>query len=107
MGPTRTMASVSKYVNVLGLLGVMTCILYLNPLGDYLPILVYPARFAHDIYVKHTADPSPRELLPPEYADGCPLHKYKSVRVLSRSPDLLFIEGFLSDFEAEYLLNIA
>jgi len=105
--PLWTMDNISKYVNVLGLLGVLTCILYVNPLGDHLPIVVYPARFAHDTYLKYTADPPPRESLPPEYADGCPAHKYKSVRLLSRSPDLLFIEGFLSHFEAEYLLNIA
>lgn len=101
------MENTSKYLNVLGLLCVLTAIIVTNPLGDYLPILVFPARFTHDTLHEWTRDPYPRELLPPEYAEGCPVHPLKGVRVLSRNPDMLYIEGFLSEFETEYLLNAA
>ena len=42
-----------------------------------------------------------------KYVDGCPAHQYDSVKVISRSPDIMIIEGFLTKFEAEYLIKLA
>ena len=41
------------------------------------------------------------------YEDGCPVHKYDRVRIVSRRPEIMLIEGFLSEREAEAILNMA
>jgi hypothetical protein len=41
------------------------------------------------------------------YEDGCPVHRFNGVRMLSRKPDIILIDGFLSGREAEALLNLA
>lgn len=41
------------------------------------------------------------------YQVGCPVHKYDGVRMVSRKPEIMLIDGFLSEREADVLLNLA
>ena len=41
------------------------------------------------------------------YEHGCPLHQFKSVRLLSRSPHMILIDGFVTPEEAEVLIRVA
>jgi hypothetical protein len=34
------------------------------------------------------------------YEDACPVHKFTSVRIVSRRPEIILIDGFLTDHEA-------
>lgn len=36
---------------------------------------------------------------------GCPKHPFTSVRIVSRSPDIILIDEFVTKAEAEYLSN--
>ena len=42
-----------------------------------------------------------------QYRNGCPDHRFSSVKHLSRSPDIMLIEDFLTPGEAETLIRIA
>jgi hypothetical protein len=42
-----------------------------------------------------------------EYRKGCPEHRFSSVKVLSRSPYAMVIEGFVTPAEAEFLVKAA
>jgi hypothetical protein len=41
------------------------------------------------------------------YQDGCPVHKFAGVRIVSRRPEIILIDGFLTDHEAQALVTIA
>src|SRR5271163_1724423 len=41
------------------------------------------------------------------YANGCPEHHFASVRQLSRSPDIMIIDGFITPEEAQILVKAA
>jgi len=38
---------------------------------------------------------------------GCPKHPFTSVRILSRAPDIILIDDFVTKAEADYLTNAA
>lgn len=42
-----------------------------------------------------------------EYRKGCPKHRFTSIQFVSREPHMMLIEGFLTEAEAEILVNIA
>jgi hypothetical protein len=42
-----------------------------------------------------------------EYRKGCPKHQFKSIQLLSRSPQMMLISGFITEVEAEFLVRIA
>lgn len=42
-----------------------------------------------------------------QYQDGCPAHHFKSIRRVSRSPNIMLIEGFLTEAETDVLLGVA
>ena len=42
-----------------------------------------------------------------QYRNGCPHHQFDSVRIISRSPEIILIEGFLTKQEAEVLVQMA
>jgi hypothetical protein len=96
----------TKYVNVLGFLGLLTTILYINPVANIIPAISNRYQSFHN-QATDSAPATPFDVLPAQYRNGCPVHKFKSVRQLSRKPDVMLIEGFLSQFEADYLLKIA
>ena|SRR5579859_1915769 len=45
--------------------------------------------------------------LPAEYRKGCPSTPFTSVKLVSRSPEIILIEGFLSAAEAAFLMQVA
>jgi hypothetical protein len=95
----------TKYANVLGVLGLLTTIVYVNPIATFLPTVL---NHINSIYDRTELTPAgPFDSLPVEYRNGCPDHKFTSVRQLSRAPDVMIIEGFLTKFEADYLVDIA
>ena len=99
-----------KYANAIGILALLTGIIYFNPLGGSpsmptIPsISSIPAMFG--AFRIQGVAPFVDEL-PAPLSNGCPAHKFKSVRQLSRAPDIMIIEGFLTAEEAEALLEIA
>lgn len=95
----------TKYANILAVLGLFTTLIYVNPIAISIPTILNPV---HYIYSREMeSKPGPFDSLPIEYRNGCPVHKFNSVRHLSRAPDVMIIEGFLTKFEAEYLVEIA
>lgn len=42
-----------------------------------------------------------------QYRNGCPKHQFDSVRFISRSPEIILIDGFLTKAEADALVRIA
>jgi hypothetical protein len=95
----------TKYANVLGVLGLLTTVIYVNPIATFLPTIL---NHIHYLYDQAELTPGgPFDSLPLEYRNECPDHKFTSVRQLSRAPDVMIIEGFLTKFEADYLVDIA
>jgi hypothetical protein len=97
-----------KFVNALGLLGWVVGIVSL--MGG-----VSTTSFSNLPFLSHVND-FLRKTVPgslgvidesAKYRNGCPLHQFDSIKVLSRSPDIMVIEGFLSKFEADYLVRLA
>jgi hypothetical protein len=102
----------TKYLNLLGILGILSAIMYINPLsGDPAAILSQAPFLAHaNDFLKRTIGfgiRTPAESFLAKYRDGCPPHYFSSVKIVSRAPDIIVIEGFLSKEEAEYLVNFA
>ena len=42
-----------------------------------------------------------------EYRRGCPIHQFGSVKIVSRAPDIMLIEGFVTEAEAAFLVKTA
>lgn len=97
----------TKYANVLGFLGLLTTIVYVNPIATFIPTILNPVHYLYDKTTEVVPQPGPFDSLPIEYRNGCPDHKFLSVRQLSRAPDIMIIEGFVTKFEADYLVEIA
>jgi len=47
------------------------------------------------------------DTLAAEYRKGCPKHQFESIQLLSRSPQMMLISGFMTEMEAEFLVRIA
>jgi hypothetical protein len=91
---------------VVGLIGVLVALVYV----DRLPPTVKTLTSVRYILRQWLGELSPEltvDNLAAEYRKGCPAHKFTSVRILSREPSMMLIEGFLTDVEAEFLVKIA
>jgi len=99
----------TKYINILGLLGFVTAIVYINPLTNDAPIIARANDFLKRATGIHfqTSSLSKEEEFLAKYANGCPAHQYSAVKIASRAPDIMVIENFLSPEEAEYLVKFA
>jgi|SRR5271170_271884 len=42
-----------------------------------------------------------------EYRRACPAHQFESVKIVSRAPDIMLIEGFVTEAEAAFLVKTA
>jgi len=42
-----------------------------------------------------------------EYRRACPAHQFESVKIVSRAPDIMLIEGFVTEAEATFLVKAA
>jgi hypothetical protein len=87
-----------KHLNLIGLIGVLIATLCLV-------LVTSPPSFFS------IAPLAPRQIrvqdLAAEYRKGCPEHRFSSVKVLSRSPYAMVIEGFVTPAEAEFLVKAA
>jgi hypothetical protein len=99
----------TKYLNVLGLLGLLSAIIYVNPLAvspsAITSVLKRSTSFSPPIIFEAE---DPFESLAEEYrTNGCPNHQFISVKRVSRIPDIVLIEGFLTKEEADFLVHAA
>jgi hypothetical protein len=92
----------AKRLGTLGLLAVVILIGYETILADIFPL---PAPFRHDH--KTAQDDVTIDSLAAIYRKGCPKHQFRSIQILSRSPDMMLIDGFMTEVEAEFLVRIA
>ena len=91
-----------KLLYTLGLLLLVVATVYGTFLNGRIP---FPARFLFDhqgLSAKLTLDN-----LAAEYRKGCPKHQYDSLQLLSRSPLMMLITGFITEVEAEFLVRVA
>ena len=99
----------TKYINILGLLGFVTAIVYINPLTRDAPIIARANDYlkrATGIHFQSSSSLSEEEFLA-KYANGCPPHQYSAVKIASRAPDIMVIENFVTKEEADYLVQFA
>jgi hypothetical protein len=107
MSNTETSKGWTRYVNALGVVGLLAGIVYLNPLAN--PASIQPFR---ELYEKAVQLTFPAPVVPPKISsigerylrDGCPKHQFKSIRLAHRQPDIMIIEGFLTEEEANFLI---
>jgi hypothetical protein len=102
----------AKYFNILGLLGLILALVYVNPFSGTPPAFLSNSPvFArlNNLFKKPTGASTgltQNEMIE-KYRYGCPNHQFDSVKVLSRTPDMMVIEGFLTKDEANYLVQFA
>jgi hypothetical protein len=95
-----------KYLGALGFLGVLVALISIIPFQDY--SLSFP-----DLLKNVHKEPFKQSLeltvdnLAAEYRKGCPKHQFKSIQLVSREPQVMFIEGFVTKLEAEFLVKMA
>jgi hypothetical protein len=94
----------TKYFSAIGLLGLLMGIMYLNPLANA-PQLE-PLQHLYKRVTEFTFG-TPTHDFAVEYLKQCPDHKFQSVRLVSRAPDIMLIEGFLTKDEANVLVSQA
>jgi hypothetical protein len=98
---------VQRVFNVLGVIGFLMALLSMTSVKDQ----------GSQLITSLNALFTPRPVVPsytPVYADdesayehSCPPHQYDSVKIVSRNPDIIIIENFLSPWERQYLVDIA
>jgi hypothetical protein len=98
-----------KYANAIGILALLTGVIYFNPLGGSpsLPAIPSIPSIPSIFDSFRIQGGHPLDELPATLPNGCPAHKFKSVRHLSRAPDIMIIEGFLTPEEADVLVEVA
>jgi hypothetical protein len=97
-----------KYANAIGILALLTGVIYFNPLGGSPSLPEIPSiPSIPSIFDSFRIQRGPLDELPATLPNGCPAHKFKSVRHLSRAPDIMIIEGFLTPEEADVLVEVA
>jgi len=113
--PTATTAAPAvdpwqRVFNILGLVGFVLALFSMMPVKDTSTALLNS--LAH--LKPSPATPQPSSSASPVFADdesayehSCPPHQYDSVKIVSRDPDILIVQGFLSPFERKYLVDLA
>ena len=97
-----------RVFNILGLIGFVLALLSMMPVKDTSSALLNNLTLFKPSPVK--PQPSSSRVFADDesaYEHGCPPHQYDSVKIVSRNPDIIVIEGFLSLFERQYLVDIA
>jgi hypothetical protein len=92
------------YWGIVGLIGVLAALGYV----DLLPLKVYiltPVSYIQQ-WLREFSLKLSIQSLANEYRKGCPTHEFTSVRILSRQPSMMLIEGFLTDLEAQFLVRV-
>jgi len=100
------MPAANKWTRYIPLLGILTALLAAFSVNQFVPGFdLHLLRQAFSNFTTHKA--STPISLGTEYRNGCPEHRFSSVMHLSRAPDIILIEDFLSPAEAEILIRIA
>jgi hypothetical protein len=95
-----------RIFNILGLLGFLFAILSMAPVKEAGQALIDNLALLKPSW---PSQPAPVPVIVDDesmYEDHCPPHQYDSVKVVSRNPDIIIIEGFLSAWERQYLVDI-
>jgi hypothetical protein len=112
-------SSWSKYLNLVGFIGLLVAIIYINPLAGVPPPLTKLGKQISSLLTPATPklpargqvaweDTASWENLADLYrANGCPEHRFKAVRRVSRDPEIILIENFLTPAEAQFLVHAA
>jgi hypothetical protein len=95
--------------DALAILGVALGFSYINPFN-----LSTLSALNTKFYEFYSAGEAKVELTPVEvdaalaarYRESCPEHPF-TVKLLSRAPDIMIIEDFLTPAEAQFLINVA
>jgi hypothetical protein len=96
----------TKQLNLGGLLRPLIKILYIAFLVQR-PALFFPSiRAIEETWTDSALKPSLASLAA-DYRKGCPKHRFRSIQLVSREPHIMLIEGFLTEAEAEILVDIA
>ena len=108
---TQTISRASSrwpsYANPLALLGLLIGVVVLNPWGVISPSSVLPKAPLESSFHPEPQEPIVPYNLADKYRDSCPDHQFKSVRLVSRSPEIILIDGFLTEEEAAALVLMA
>lgn len=96
-----------QYINVIALWGLLVGLINVN----WSTISQTSIGWLYKRTIKGTLDdriPIFRKgNLADEYRRGCPAHQFESVKIVSRAPDIMLIEGFVTEAEAEFLVKTA
>jgi len=104
----KTSSRWPSFANPLAVMGLLVAVAVLNPWGIILPSSLLPETPLET--AQH--EPMPKQPvtasnLADKYRDSCPDHQFTSIRLLSRSPEIMIIDGFLTEEEAQVLIHMA
>jgi len=74
---------------------------------QYLQPKISSSLLQQQTFEVHETENSTPPSLADQYRNGCPKHQFESVRFISRSPEIILIDGFLTKAEADALVRIA
>jgi Na+/H+-dicarboxylate symporter len=96
----------TKYVTVVGFLGIVIAAVYINAAANLSPSIFALLQSLREEFVTAGSTPSVASLAP-RYRKECPKHRFKSVKIVSPQPNIMIIEEFLTSEEAQFLINAA
>ena len=100
------MPAANKWPKYVQLLGILTALLAAFSVNQYaIDFDLHSLRQAFSNFTTFKASTPPS--LGTQYRNGCPEHRFTSVKHVSRAPDIMVIEDFLTPAEAEALIRIA
>lgn len=90
--------------NLFGFIGIAAGMV---AIGAYVkPFIPNPFDFAV-FNVANTSVPLTQETFMSRYENGCPLHQFESIVQVSRVPNIMLIDGFITPEETEVILRVA
>jgi len=96
-----------NYLSLFGIVGLLLAVIYVNPLSGSTPSLSEDlSRFVEFFKGVTRRGDSTADLIA-RYKNGCPNHQFASIKVVSRRPDIMLIEGFVTKEEADFLVKLA
>jgi len=93
----------TKYVTVVGFLGIVIAAVYINAAAKLSPSIFAPLQSLREA----TGSVPSVASLAPRYRKGCPKHRFKSVKIVYPAANIMIIEEFLTSEEAQFLINAA
>lgn len=92
----------TKYLSVVGFLSILIAAVYIGN-------SVLTTNFSHSILapIRFVSTTNAVDTLGARYRRECPTHRFKSVKIVSRKPDIMIIDEFLTPEEANVLIGAA